>query len=112
MKRNNFQISANFNLSEFECPCCGCVMATDELAARLESLRSALGRPIVVTSGYRCARRNAEVGGAAGSRHMSGRAADVSCPRAKQQSLCEAAKLCGFAKTLAYPERGFVHLEV
>jgi uncharacterized protein YcbK (DUF882 family) len=43
----------------------------------LNPLREAWGQPIVVTSGYRCPRLNSAVGGARGSQHLYGQAADI-----------------------------------
>ncbi len=43
----------------------------------LEPARKEYGKPIKVSSGYRCARLNALVGGVKGSRHLTGRAADL-----------------------------------
>lgn len=43
----------------------------------LDPLREAWGRPIYVTSGYRCEALNRAVGGAARSQHLRGEAADV-----------------------------------
>lgn len=43
----------------------------------LDPLREAYGKPIIVTSGYRCLRLNQAVGGAASSQHVKGEAADI-----------------------------------
>lgn len=43
----------------------------------LDPLREAWGRPITVTSGYRCPELNKAVGGAATSQHLLGAAADI-----------------------------------
>lgn len=43
----------------------------------LDPLREAWGRPIVVNSGYRCAKLNRAVGGVARSQHTKGEAADI-----------------------------------
>ena len=43
----------------------------------LDRLRSEWGRPIIVTSGYRCKELNAAVGGARYSQHLKGQAADI-----------------------------------
>ena len=43
----------------------------------LDPLREAYGRPIIVTSGYRCERLNKLVGGSASSQHKKGEAADI-----------------------------------
>ena len=46
----------------------------------LELVRSEVGSPIIVSSGYRCPALNAAVGGAASSQHMKGQAADFTIP--------------------------------
>ncbi len=43
----------------------------------LDPLRQAWGRPIHVNSGYRCPELNTMVGGAPGSQHLRGEAADI-----------------------------------
>ena len=43
----------------------------------LDPLREAYGRPIIVTSGYRCEQLNKLVGGSASSQHKKGEAADI-----------------------------------
>ena len=43
----------------------------------LDPLRQAWGGPILVSSGYRCPKLNALVGGAKNSQHMTGCAADL-----------------------------------
>ena len=43
----------------------------------LDKLRDGWGRPIIVTSGYRCKELNAAVGGAHNSQHLKGQAADI-----------------------------------
>ena len=51
------------------------------LADGLEQVRAVLGQPIHITSGYRCPALNQAVGGAPGSAHVRGLAADLICPR-------------------------------
>ena len=43
----------------------------------LDKLRDGWGRPIIVTSGYRCKELNTAVGGARNSQHLKGQAADI-----------------------------------
>lgn len=43
----------------------------------LDPLREQWGSPLIVTSGYRCRRLNAAVGGSPTSQHMTGEAADI-----------------------------------
>jgi hypothetical protein len=51
------------------------------LARGLEAVRALLGRPMIISSGYRCPRLNQVVGGATNSDHMRGLAADFICPQ-------------------------------
>ena len=46
----------------------------------LEPLRSYVGQPIVISSGYRCNQLNIKVGGAYASQHTVGEAADIQLP--------------------------------
>ena len=43
----------------------------------LDPLREAWGKPLIITSGYRCPELNAAIRGSKTSAHMSGRAADI-----------------------------------
>lgn len=43
----------------------------------LEPLRAHYGRPIIITSGYRCPRLNKAVGGSSTSQHAIGQAVDI-----------------------------------
>lgn len=44
----------------------------------LDPLRESWGRPLVITSGYRCPKLNSAVGGSKTSHHVKGMAADIS----------------------------------
>ncbi len=48
-----------------------------EVANMLEKIRIVYGKPIIVTSGYRCPKLNNVVGGAKTSQHVLGQAADI-----------------------------------
>ena len=59
-------------------PTCDAISNLDDLVTNvLDRLRSEWGRPIIVTSGYRCKELNAAVGGARNSQHLKGQAADI-----------------------------------
>lgn len=53
------------------------VNLTALVANILDPLREAYGKPIIVTSGYRCAKLNKAVGGVKNSQHLTGEAADI-----------------------------------
>ncbi|WP_297643635.1 D-Ala-D-Ala carboxypeptidase family metallohydrolase [uncultured Bacteroides sp.] len=50
----------------------------------LDPLREAYGKPVTVTSGYRCKALNKAVGGSSTSQHMVGQAADVTAGSRKE----------------------------
>lgn len=54
--------------------------------AVLDPLREKYGRPIHVSSGYRCPRLNRAVGGSATSQHVKGEAADIYVTRPKEMA--------------------------
>ena len=66
----------------------------------LDPLREAYGRPIVVTSGFRCKELNKAVGGASNSQHMIGQAADI---RTVEDTKAENKKLFDLAQKLKLP---------
>ena len=77
--------SAHFLMDEYACDCAGYCdgwpAAMDpELLEKIEALRCYFDQPIIITSGVRCERRNAEVGGIPNSWHLSGHAADFVLP--------------------------------
>jgi hypothetical protein len=69
-----------FTLREFTCGCgCGMVSMSGELLLMLDEARAIAGRPLVITSGYRCRKHNNNVGGSPTSSHLTGKAVDISC---------------------------------
>lgn len=66
----------------------------------LDPLREAYGKPIVVSSGYRCAKLNRVVGGVARSQHIYGQAADI---QATNKSKSEHKKLFELVQKLHLP---------
>jgi zinc D-Ala-D-Ala carboxypeptidase len=74
-----FMIESNFTVDELKCPCCGEIGAIEEfLLPRLQTARIIYNEPIIVTSGYRCEKHNAEIGGATSSLHPLSSAIDAS----------------------------------
>ena len=69
--------TAHFQDKELACKCCGEVKRNTELLAVLELVRNFFNAPVIVTSGYRCPKHNAKVGGAPKSKHVEGIAADI-----------------------------------
>ncbi|MCK5605557.1 DUF882 domain-containing protein [Candidatus Pacearchaeota archaeon] len=73
------KISEHFNRNEFVCnDGCGGNTVDVELITVLERLRKHCNSGLTVVSGFRCKEHNAYVGGAKKSRHLNGKAADIS----------------------------------
>ena len=79
-KGQKTKLSENFNSSEFDCHgsgCCSETIINPKLVEYVQQIRDHFGKSITVTSGYRCPTHNKRVGGATGSRHSKGDAADI-----------------------------------
>lgn len=75
----------------------------------LDPLREHLGKPITITSGYRCPALNEAIGGVAVSQHMFGEAADIKSPGIKPIKLFNYIKdNCEYDQLILYPT--FVHV--
>ena len=76
------KISKNFSLEEFKCKDGSDIPNSAlsnivELARNLEVLRTAINKPITITSGYRSPKYNTKIGGVKDSQHLRGTAADI-----------------------------------
>lgn len=74
----NVKLARHFKVKEFACKDGSPVVFIDDyLYTILDILRHTLGKPVIITSGYRTPEHNAKVGGAKYSYHMRGMAADI-----------------------------------
>ena len=74
------QLSTNFKSTEFDCHgsgCCSTTQVDEKLVEYLQNIRNHFGKPVNISSGYRCATHNKNIGGATGSKHSKGQAADI-----------------------------------
>lgn len=74
------KLSENFKVSEFLCKGSGCCTEGKidaALVTILQKIRDHFGKPVHITSAYRCPTWNKEVGGVSGSYHLHGQAADI-----------------------------------
>ena len=107
-----------FSRGELQCRCgqfCNydCPMDS-EFMKRLDDLRERFGKPLKVTSGYRCAKHNSNVSstGATGP-HVSGKAIDFGVSRGDGHALLEIAMSMGFSG-IGIAQKGsgrFIHLD-
>lgn len=74
----NVKLTRHFKVREFACRDGSQVVFIDEyLYTILDILRQKIGKPVIITSGYRTPEWNAKCGGAKYSYHMRGMAADI-----------------------------------
>ncbi|WP_207637552.1 D-Ala-D-Ala carboxypeptidase family metallohydrolase [Desulfotruncus alcoholivorax] len=105
------RLSPHFKEQEFACRCCGLVRVNLYLVDMLEQLRERLGgRPVVITSGYRCPEHNRIVGGAKQSQHLLGNAVDIEVDGLVPGEVATAAGQVGFLGVGLYPT--FAHVDV
>lgn len=104
-----------FGMNEFVCKHCGRLpeqgMST-VLLERLDKLRELYGRPIMVSSAYRCPVHNANVGGVPNSQHVMGTACDIYVDGDYEEfyNLVRVSNL--FDGVGHYPYSQFVHVDV
>lgn len=115
------QLTEHFTLEELQCRCgCGRMEYTGLALDYLETLRRKYGKPMVVTSGYRCPEHNAEVSstGRSGPHTVTARnnvAVDVSVYGDRAYQLIAAAFLLGWrgigVSQKGHHESRFIHLD-
>ena len=107
---NNIQISKNFKLKEFQCKDGSQLVKVDsQLLNRLQRLRDLVGKPIIITSGYRTISHNKKVGGSKNSLHLQGKAADIKVNGIDPGQLSKQAEKVGFNGIGIY--KTFIHVD-
>ena len=80
----------------------------------LDPLRAMIGRPIIITSGYRSQRVNELVGGSKTSQHLSGKAADIHVQGYTSQQMdivYQTIQMCyDFDQLIFYPSKNIIHV--
>jgi uncharacterized protein YcbK (DUF882 family) len=108
--------SKHFKKKELACRCCGFVNVQQEALDKLEMLRSALGRPLIVNSASRCPDHNRAVGSNDRSQHYASpvrqsTAFDIAVELADMNDFVKAADMVGFKGIGIYRGNGFVHVD-
>lgn len=108
-------MSKHFQIKEFGCRHCGDVQnLSSELLAVLELVRLKFGKPVTVTSGYRCKVHNDNVGSTDASQHRKGTAADIVIKGVKPKEIYDYVNDT-FPDSYGlglYTNSGFVHIDV
>lgn len=80
----------------------------------LDPLRAMIGRPIIITSGYRSQQVNELVGGSKTSQHLSGKAADIHIQEYTPQQMdvvYQTIQMCyDFDQLIFYPSKNIIHV--
>lgn len=109
----NWSDYPNFSESEFKCSHTGKSAMHPDFMARLQRLRTAYGKPMKITSGYRDPTHPIEAKKAAPGAHASGRACDVAIRGAEAVKLLKLALEHGFTG-IGVQQKGegrFIHLD-
>ena len=105
----------NFTREEFTCRCgCGRNEMRPELVERLQALRSAYGKPMHITSGYRCPQHPVEAARAQPGMHATGLAADIGIRDSEAVALLRLALDAGF-RGVGVQQKGskrFLHFDL
>jgi len=80
--------------------------------ARLDEAREIAGVPFVITSGYRCRRHNAEIGGVDDSAHTWGVAADIAAASSERRyHILRGLILAGFRRIGVSFDGKYIHAD-
>ena len=109
IKENNIK---HFTTDEFVCKCgCGQVKVDSELILKIERIREKLGRPIKITSAYRCPEHNKAIGGKPNSAHLKSYALDIAVSNSRERfEIITAALEEGFNRIGV--AKSFVHIDI
>lgn len=116
-KGESLKLSANFGSEEFACKgknCCNETVIDTELVKYCQSIRDRFGAAVVVNSGYRCPVHNKAVGGAYGSKHTEGKAADIKVSGVAPSEVAKYAESIGIKGIGLYETAAdgfFVHID-
>ncbi len=110
----------NFSEAEFACQgkdCCGGLAdMDDEIVGIVQAVRTQLGKPLIISSGFRCAQHNNKISSTGFSGpHTTGKAIDILCAKETAAMVIKCGLLLG-ATGLGVSQKGnhaarFVHLD-
>lgn len=103
----------NFSAKEFDCTHCGKNEMRADFMERLQALRNAYGKPMRITSGFRCAEHPIEAKKAKPGSHASGCACDIGIDGPDAHQLLSIALQLGFTG-IGVQQKGsgrFIHLD-
>lgn len=104
----------NFNANEFKCSHCGSEGIRESLLDKLQAMRTEYGKPMRITSGYRCPKHPIEAVKTTPGAHALGIAADIGVEGAEAHRVLALAMKHGF-NGVGVQQKGsgrFIHVDV
>jgi zinc D-Ala-D-Ala carboxypeptidase len=104
----------NFSAKEFDCSHCGKNEMRPEFMGKLQAFRMQYGKPMRITSGYRCPEHPLEAKKSKPGAHASGLACDVGVDGQEAYEILKLAFQLGF-KGIGVNQKGtgrFIHLDM
>jgi uncharacterized protein YcbK (DUF882 family) len=104
----------NFSRKEMACQHCGAEGIRPELMDKLQAMRTEYGKPMTITSGYRCPQHPVEAKKATPGAHALGLAADIGVQGAEAHAVLALAMKHGF-NGIGVQQKGtgrFIHVDV
>jgi zinc D-Ala-D-Ala carboxypeptidase len=104
----------NFFAKEFACQHCGADGVKESLIKKLQAMRNEYGKPMRITSGYRCPQHPIEAKKAAPGAHALGLAADIGVEGAEAHRILALAFKHGFTG-VGVQQKGssrFIHVDI
>ena len=115
-KGSKTKLSENFKAYKFDCKCkdsCSNTFVDEKLVDYLQKIRTHFGKSVIINSAYRCEKHNKAVGGASGSYHTKGQAADIVVKGVKPAEVAKYAESIGVLGIGLYESKdgNFVHID-
>jgi hypothetical protein len=82
------------------------------LIEKLKALRELIGKPIIITSGFRTPAYNQRVGGVSRSQHIEGKAVDIIVRNMTAKEIEPYAKQVGFTFMQTYTNKPHLHIDI
>lgn len=105
-------VSANFKVKEFRSKDgSNFILIDDLLIDYLQAIRSHFNRSVNINSGYRTASHNVKIGGAKNSKHLEGKAADISIYGVSPLNVARYAQSIGIKGIEYSSKENYVHID-
>jgi len=110
---SNGQTTPYFTVGEFKCEHCNVYFPVEsKLVDILHGIRVYFGKPVYITSGFRCSVQNRIDGGVANSNHLYGRAADIWISGVSMAQIVNYARTIGAGADTYHVEGSYAHIAV